>query len=156
MQKALENSAFREEIIFTGRVDDENLHMIMGSALALVYASHFEGFGIPILEAMYCDTPIITSGTSSMPEVGGDAVLYVNPQSVESIKNAMLGIFRDKDLRNELVEKSRIQRQKFTWEKTADKLWEGVEKCFENERQEGKRQQVAAVGSENQQQKFRT
>jgi glycosyltransferase involved in cell wall biosynthesis len=134
MQKALENSAFREEIIFTGRVDDENLHMIMGSALALVYASHFEGFGIPILEAMYCDTPIITSGTSSMPEVGGNAVLYVNPQSVESIKNAMLGIFRDKDLRNELVEKSRIQRQKFTWEKTADMLWEGVEKCFENEK----------------------
>lgn len=129
MQKAYENSAFREEIIFTGRVDDESLHRIMGSALALVYASHFEGFGIPILEAMYCDTPIITSETSSMPEVGGNAVLYVNPQSVESIKNAMLKVYRDPGLRTGLIDRSRIQRQKFTWEKTADKLWQGIEKC---------------------------
>ncbi|MBN2273435.1 MAG: glycosyltransferase family 4 protein [Bacteroidales bacterium] len=131
MQKALEKSAFREEIIFTGRVDDESLHMIMASALALVYASHFEGFGIPILEAMYCDTPVITSETSSMPEVGGDAVLYVNPQSIESIKNAMLSIFQDTNLRNRLIVKARIQREKFTWKKTADKLWAGIEKCFE-------------------------
>jgi len=140
MQKALENSAFREEIIFTGRVDDESLHKIMGSALALVYASHFEGFGIPILEAMYCDTPTIASETSSMPEVGGNAVLYVNPQSVESIKNAMLGIYNDASLRNKLIEKSRIQRQKFTWEKTADKLWEGMEKCLEEGRRMDERQ----------------
>jgi glycosyltransferase involved in cell wall biosynthesis len=131
MQKALENSAFRDEIIFTGRVDDKSLHSIMASAIALVYASHFEGFGIPILEAMYCDTPVITSETSSMPEVGGDSVLYVNPNSVESITNAMVRIYNDADLRESLVKKSRIQREKFTWEKTADKLWQGIEKCLE-------------------------
>jgi len=131
MQKAFENSAFRDEIIFTGRVDDESLHVIMASALALVYASHFEGFGIPILEAMYCDTPVITSETSSMPEVGGDSVLYVNPNSVESITNAMIKLYHDPELRENLVKKSRIQREKFTWEKTADKLWQGVEKCLE-------------------------
>jgi glycosyltransferase involved in cell wall biosynthesis len=132
MQKALENSVYRNEIIFTGRVDDESLHMIMASALALVYASHFEGFGIPILEAMYCDTPVITSDTSSMPEVGGDSVLYVNPNSVESITNAMTRVYRNAELRESLVNKARIQREKFTWEKTADKLWLGIEKCFEN------------------------
>jgi glycosyltransferase involved in cell wall biosynthesis len=132
MQKALDNSAFREEIIFTGRVDDESLHMIMASALALVYASHFEGFGIPILEAMYSDLPVITSVTSSMPEVGGDAVIYVNPQSVESITNAMISLYRDARLRNQLVEKSKLQREKFTWEKTADALWLSVEKCMED------------------------
>jgi len=131
MQKAFENSAFRDEIIFTGRVDDESLHVIMASAIALVYASHFEGFGIPILEAMYCDTPVITSETSSMPEVGGDSVLYVNPNSVESITNAMIKLYLDPELRANLVKKSRIQREKFTWEKTADKLWQGVEKCLE-------------------------
>jgi glycosyltransferase involved in cell wall biosynthesis len=131
MQKALENSAFRDEIIFTGRVDDESLHSIMASALALVYASHFEGFGIPILEAMYCDTPVITSETSSMPEVGGDSVLYVNPNSVESITNAMTSLYNDTGLRESLVKKSRIQREKFTWEKTADKLWMGIERCLE-------------------------
>lgn len=131
MQKALENSAFRDEIIFTGRVDDESLHSIMASALALVYASHFEGFGIPILEAMYCDTPVITSETSSMPEVGGDSVLYVNPNSVESITNAMTRIYHDADLRENMIKKSRVQREKFTWEKTADKLWLGIERCLE-------------------------
>jgi len=131
MQKAFENSAFRDEIIFTGRVDDESLQAIMASALALVYASHFEGFGIPILEAMYCDTPVITSETSSMPEVGGDSVLYVNPNSVESIANAMIRIFNDPDLRKSMVTKSRIQCKKFTWEKTADKLWQVIERCLE-------------------------
>jgi glycosyltransferase involved in cell wall biosynthesis len=97
-----------------------------------VYASHFEGFGIPILEAMYCDTPVITSETSSMPEVGGDSVLYVNPNSVESITNAMIKLYHDRELRENLIKKSRIQREKFTWEKTADKLWQGIESCLEN------------------------
>jgi glycosyltransferase involved in cell wall biosynthesis len=128
MQQALDNSAFRDEVFFAGRVNDNELHRIIASALSLVYASHFEGFGIPILEAMYCDTPVITSDTSSMPEVGGDAVLYVNPQSVDSIKNAMLSIFCDPNARQRLIEKARLQREKFTWEKTADMLWQSIEK----------------------------
>jgi glycosyltransferase involved in cell wall biosynthesis len=130
MQQALESSYFKEDIIFTGRVKDTDLTKITASALALVYASHFEGFGIPILEAMYCDIPVITSAVSSLPEVGGDAVLYVNPTSVDSIRQAMLAMFCDANLRKDLIDKARIQREKFTWEKSADLLWKSIEKCF--------------------------
>jgi glycosyltransferase involved in cell wall biosynthesis len=130
MQQALEKSVFKEDIIFTGRVTDDDLRKIAASALSLVYVSHFEGFGIPLLEAMYCDTPVITSGTSSLPEVGGNAVLYVDPSSVDSIKSAMLTIFSNSGLRQSLIEKARIQREKFTWEKTADLLWNSMERCL--------------------------
>ncbi len=130
MQEALESSYFKDDIIFTGRVKDSDLRKILASALALVYASHFEGFGIPILEAMYCDIPVITSAVSSLPEVGGDAVLYVDPTSVDSIRQAMMAMFCDVNLRKDLVDKARIQRESFTWEKTADLLWKSIEKCL--------------------------
>ncbi len=130
MQQALEKSSFREDIVFTGRVKDVDLPAIVASALALVYPSHFEGFGIPVLEAMYCEIPVIASTASSLPEVGGDAVLYVDPSSVDSIKEAMINIARDNGLRKSLVEKGRIQRQRYTWERSADLLWKCIEKCL--------------------------
>jgi glycosyltransferase involved in cell wall biosynthesis len=130
MQRALDAAYFRHDIIFTGRVSDSELAKITASALALVYVSHFEGFGIPVLEAMHCDVPVIASAVASLPEVGGDAVLYVNPASVESIRQAMLNIFYHHILRRELIEKGRIQRSKFSWEKSAGLLWKSIEKCF--------------------------
>ena len=130
MQEALENSDHREDIVFTGRVADEDLTKITASALALVYVSHFEGFGIPVLEAMQCDTPVITSAVTSLPEVGGDAVLYVDPFDVNSIKSAMVAVHSDADLRNELISNARKQREKFTWKKTAGLLWNSIEKCL--------------------------
>ncbi len=129
MQQALDQCRYREDVIFTGRVSDTDLVDITASALSLVYVSHFEGFGIPLLEAMYCDTPVIASGVTSLPEVGGDAVLYVNPSSVDSIKSAMKSVYLDPALRQGLIEKSRAQREKFTWEKTASLLWESILKC---------------------------
>jgi|WetSurSiteA1Bulk_404760.scaffolds.fasta_scaffold02977_4 glycosyltransferase involved in cell wall biosynthesis len=130
MQQALEKASFKNDIIFTGRVPESDLSGITASALAMVYVSHFEGFGIPILEAMHCDTPVITSAVTSLPEVGGDAVLYVDPFDVESIRSAMSTIYSDADLRSELIGNARKQREKFTWEKTAGLLWESVEKCL--------------------------
>ena len=94
--------------------------------MAMVYPSLFEGFGIPILEAMYCQVPVITSNTTSMPEVGGDAAIYVNPQSINSIADALLQIEKYPDLRQNLIEKGKIQRQKFSWDKTAEKLWKSI------------------------------
>jgi glycosyltransferase involved in cell wall biosynthesis len=132
MQKALDAAYFRDDIIFTGRVQDSDLVKITASALALVYASHFEGFGIPLLEAMYCDTPVIASAVSSLPEVAGDAAMYVDPASVDSIQSAMLAIFSNKGLRDDLIEKARIQRQQYTWERTSGLLWESIEKCLKD------------------------
>jgi glycosyltransferase involved in cell wall biosynthesis len=79
---------------------------------------------------MYCDIPVITSAVSSLPEVGGDAVLYVDPTSVDSIRQAMMAMFCDANLRKDLIDKARVQRESFTWEKTADLLWQSIEKCL--------------------------
>jgi glycosyltransferase involved in cell wall biosynthesis len=98
----------------------------MASASALVYVSLFEGFGIPIVEAMNCDVPVITSNDSSMPEIAGDAGLLADPFSVTDIAAKMKMLCDDEVLRQELVSKGKIQRQKFTWQRTADRLWECV------------------------------
>jgi glycosyltransferase involved in cell wall biosynthesis len=130
LQMTYENAKFKDDIFFTGRVSYKNLRLITASALALVYASFFEGFGIPLLEAMYCDVPIITSRVSSMPEVGGNAALYVEPSSVESIKDAMLRMFCDTNLRDKLIIRAKKQREQYTWERTANLLWESIDKCI--------------------------
>ena len=122
---------YREDVIFTGRLNPEDLRRVMASALALTFVPLFEGFGIPILEAMYCDTPVISSNTTSMPEVTGDAGIYADPYSIDSIKEAMTKVWKDEGLRNDLIEKGKIQRQQFSWNKTADNLWKCVEKVFE-------------------------
>jgi len=126
---AYEGMKYRDEVIFTGRVTDEELALLMASALALTYVSYFEGFGIPILEAFHCDTPVITSNVTSMPEVAGNAAILTNPFSAPSIADAMLKIASDSNFRQELIIKGREQRTKFSWEQTADKLWGCIEKA---------------------------
>lgn len=124
-----EKHAFKSDIIFTGRVSDEDLVKLMGSALSLTYVSFFEGFGIPILEAFNCDTPVITSNITSMPEVAGNAALLVDPFSVNSIADGMKAMVADDKLRNQLIENARIQRSKFSWQQSADKLWQCIERA---------------------------
>jgi glycosyltransferase involved in cell wall biosynthesis len=130
MQQAFEKCSYQKDIIFAGRKGDDELGIITASALGMVYMSHFEGFGLPLLESMYSDVPVICSNTSSMPEVGGNAVLYADPSNVESIASAMLKVYKDTALRNDLISKARLQREKFGWEKTAGLLWESIDKCL--------------------------
>ncbi len=125
----LDTTKFREDIIFLGRKDMESLVRIYGGAHALMYVSYFEGFGIPIVEAFHAEIQIITSTTSSMPEICGDAGITVNPDSIVEITAAMEKITADNELRNHLIEKGRNQREKFSWDKTADALWETIEKA---------------------------
>ena len=122
------NMKHKDDVIFTGRLSTEDLKNVLGSAFAMTYVPYFEGFGIPILEAMNCDTPVITSNITSMPEVAQDAALLVDPFSVESIANAMLYIYKDEDMRNKLIEKGRKRKLDFSWDKTANALWESIEK----------------------------
>lgn len=123
-----ESSDYKEDIIFTGRIETtEELNNIIGSALAMTYVSVFEGFGIPCLEAMRCGIPVIASNTSSIPEVCGDAAVYVDPHSINNIADGMKKIAADPGLRHVLVEKGYKQTEKFSWQKTADKLWECIE-----------------------------
>jgi len=118
---------FKQDVIFTGHLETEDLVKVVGSAYAMVYVSFFEGFGIPIVEAMQCNVPVITSNVSSMPEVAGDAGLLVNPNRVDEISNAMIEIFSNSDLRNVLIERGKVQCKKFSWDKTAEIIWNVVE-----------------------------
>ncbi len=117
---------FKNDVVFTGRVSQEELYKIFGAALALTFVPFFEGFGIPILEAMNAGVPVICSNTTSMPEVGGDAVLYANPESVQQIAEAMGKIAGNPDLRSDLIEKGFNQKMNFSWDKTAGLLWESI------------------------------
>ncbi len=128
---AYEGMEYRDHVIFTGRVTDEELASLMASALALTYVSYFEGFGIPILEAFQCDTPVITSDITSMPEVAGNAAILTDPFSITSICDAMRKISSDNDFRQKLIVAGREQRSKFSWEQTAEKLWNCIEKAAE-------------------------
>jgi len=128
---AYEGMVFRDEVIFTGRVSDQDLAMLMASALALTYVSYFEGFGIPILEAFSCDTPVITSNLTSMPEVAGNAAILTDPFSPVSIAGAMQKLASDNAFRQKMIDAGREQRLKFSWQQTADKLWDCIEKALE-------------------------
>ncbi len=125
-----ERMQFRDDVIFTGHLSTDDLSKLMSGALAMVYVSKFEGFGIPLIEAMNCGTPVITSNVSSMPEVAGDAALLVNPNSASEIAEAMEKISKDDQLRKTLIVKGNIQKQKFSWDKTAESLWRSAEKIL--------------------------
>lgn len=120
----------KEEVIFGGRQPAEELHKIVASALAMAYVSYFEGFGIPIIEGYRCDTPVITSNVTSMPEVAGDAAVLVDPFSVKSIAEGLEKVAFDPELRARLVEKGRERRQLFTWDRSAVGLWQVIEETL--------------------------
>ena len=121
---------FKDDVKFLGHLPPEELAEIVASAYAMVYVSLFEGFGIPIIEAMSCEVPVITSNTTSMPEAAGDAALLVDPTSIDATASTMKQITGDKNLRNDLIEKGKIQIKKFSWKLTAEKLWHLCEKAM--------------------------
>lgn len=126
-----ENMRNKADVVFTGRVSTADLHDIFGAALALTFVPFFEGFGIPIVEAMSAGVPVICSNTTSIPEVGGNAVLYADPIKIEQITDAMIKISEDVELRENLVQKGFVQKNKFSWDETARLLWMSVEKALQ-------------------------
>jgi glycosyltransferase involved in cell wall biosynthesis len=130
MDRVYHEMRHRKDVAFLGRLSQENLHQVVAAADALVFVPLFEGFGIPLLEAMNCDIPILASNTTSIPEVVGKAALLVDPLSVEEIANGMFRIQSDKAFCQKLVELGRIQRKQYSWEKTSSLLWSGIEKCL--------------------------
>jgi len=128
--EARELMPFREDVVWTGYLEVAELARITASAYAMVYPSLFEGFGIPIVEAMACHVPVIVSNTSSMPEVGGDAALLVDPDNVDDIADKMMLIYKDEMLRNRLIAAAKIQKDRFSWERSARQLWQSLMKCI--------------------------
>ena len=105
VKNAYDNALHKKDIHFLGYVKDTLLPKLMASAFALTYVSTFEGFGVPLLEAMHCEIPIITSEKSSMSEVVGEAAILINPFEINEISFAMQQMAEDENLRKKLVEK---------------------------------------------------
>lgn len=120
----------KKSVVFTGRLNPKELNHVLSASIALTYVSYFEGFGIPILEAYQCGTCVITSNVTSMPEVAGIGALLVDPFSVDQIADAMGMLESDTQLRDSLIRNSKNQLVKFSWDKTADNLWQSIEKCL--------------------------
>ena len=131
LKEAFENLTHKDEVFFTGRKSLPELKLIYASAQAFCFVPYFEGFGIPILEAMRCGCPVITSNCTAMPEVAGEAAILVNPFNIEDIKNAMIIVEKDNDLRVKLSKKGLIHSQNFSWNKTANALWASINKVLQ-------------------------
>ncbi len=130
LQKVLDSMKYKDDVVFTGRLYNDQLSRVVASASALLLVSYFEGFGIPIIEAMKCDVPVISSNVTSMPEVADNAALLVDPHSVVAISQAMQKVVNDQSLRLSLIENGRLVRQKFSWDLTAQRMWESMSHCF--------------------------
>lgn len=130
MRTTWEAMKHRDDVVFAGRLDAAELKSVIASALAMVYVSYFEGFGIPMLEAMYCDVPVLASDVTCMPEIAGDAGLLVNPFDVGDIATGLLKLATDAPLRQRVVEAGRTQRKQFSWDKTAARMWNSLEKAL--------------------------
>lgn len=126
---AYDSMEHQADVIMPGRVEPEELSALLSAAEMLVYPSYFEGFGIPILEAMYAETAVIASRTTSMPEVGGEAALYVDPANPNDIAHAIRQL-EDSTFRNRLIERGREQRLKFSWDNTSNLLWDSMMKTI--------------------------
>lgn len=107
-----------------GRIADQDLPGLYSGALCFVYPSVYEGFGLPVLEAMACGAPVITSNTTSLPEVAGDACLLINPHSSEDISEAILKVLQDGNLRETLRIKGIHRAREFSWDTTAAQVWD--------------------------------
>jgi glycosyltransferase involved in cell wall biosynthesis len=126
IEVAHNESAYKDDIIFTGRLSDEDLRDTLGAAFALAFVPTFEGFGIPIVEAMQCEVPVICSNVTSMPEVAGDAAILVDPFSIDSISEGMIKLYKETGLGAELIARANVQKQKFSWQNTSRLLWQSV------------------------------
>lgn len=120
IKTAYDQSEYREDIHFLGYVQDEDLVRIIASAMALTYVSLFEGFGVPIIEAMQAGVPVMTSSVSSMPEVAGDAGLLVDPTNTVEIAAGMQRLYEDEGLRQQLSKRGFNRAGIYTWEQTTD------------------------------------
>ena len=114
--KKVRELGLADDVIFTGYVDASDSPLLMSGAIAFVFPSIYEGFGMPPLEAMACGTPVITSNAASLPEVVGDAALMVNPYSTESIADAIERILFDKNLRAKLSKRGLKRASCYSWD----------------------------------------
>lgn len=128
VRSAYDNAVHRSDIHFLGYVSEEDLTRLTAAATALTYLSLSEGFGLPMLEAMYCDTPVLAANATCLPEIAGDAALLVDPLSEVAIAQGMEKLCSDKGFAQKLVQNGRVRRESFSWDRAAEQVYESLKK----------------------------
>ncbi len=129
--KLIKQLNLNDEVFFAGLIDDNKLPDFYRGAIAFVFPSLYEGFGLPPLEAMACGTPVLTSNVTSIPEVVGDAALTVDPYDVEAIAHGIKRLTEDGELRAELSRRGIARSKMFTWDKTAELTWKVLREAID-------------------------
>lgn len=124
----MQEEGLQDQVAFTGYLKDEEVPILMAGAYAFVFPSLYEGFGMPVLEAMACGVPVLTSNNSSLIEVAEKAAVMVDPYEVNEIVKGIKLLYEDDELRNKNIKLGFIQVQKYSWEQSAKKLFEIYQK----------------------------
>ena len=130
-QQLIAKLKLESKVRFLGRVSELELITLYSMADVFVFPSFYEGFGVPPLEAMACGAPVITSNTSSLPEVVGDAALMIDPYNIGELTRAILQVLQNEQLRNELRQKGYVRAQHFTWAQSARKMLSVYQRLYD-------------------------
>lgn len=130
MKQAWSAMRHADKVVFTGRLQQHELHATLASARALVFVSYFEGFGIPVAEAMKCGVPVVAADATSLPEVAGDAAVYCDPFDTASIAAALERVGNDDQLCARLAQAGLQRAARYTWDRTAEGLWNSLQRIM--------------------------
>ncbi len=125
--ESLKSYKYRDDVILTGYLPEEELAGLTAAAYAMVYPSLYEGFGLPVAEAMKSGVAVITSSNSAMQEIAGEAALYADPTDINAIADQLKRIYKDETLRSELAVKGLEQSKAFSWDTAAAQCWKAIE-----------------------------
>lgn len=130
LKRKTERESLQNNVIFTGYVSDEDRDSLLSRATAVIFPSKYEGFGLPLLEAMREDIPVICSNASSFPEVAGDAAVYFDPDSTQELRNGMLRLANDEEFRSRMIERGKMNLKRFDWNSIADRMKKYIEESM--------------------------
>jgi glycosyltransferase involved in cell wall biosynthesis len=126
----INQSKFKQEIHYLGYLNDELVALFYTLADVFIYPSFYEGFGLPVLEAMTLGTPVVTSHTSSLPEVAGNAAIYINPEDAQSIAEGVSTVINNRKLRADLISKGKARASLYSWQRVAEETINAYQYCL--------------------------